>query len=129
MISNGNTLSIGSIVPNLPNMSTTIEGWFQNIIVALVVKTMVNNRVVETTTDYETRGVLQPQTIQQLEIKPEGQRSWKWYMLHCQPSLSLKTDDEVVIRGEHYRVMGRWGFDEYGFVQYELVQDYVADTP
>lgn len=123
-ISNGKDLLIGSFYPNLPNMSTTLESWFQNIVIGLITKTLENNRVVETTTDYPTLGVIQPLTTEQLEIKPEGQRSWKWFMLHCQPSLSLKTDDTVTIRGSRYRVMGRGGFDEYGYIMYELVQDY-----
>lgn len=129
MIFNGNTLRIGSDNPNLPNMSTTLESWFQNIVVGVITKVVENNRVRESTMDFQTRGVLQPLDAQQLEIKPEGQRSWKWFILHCQPSLSLQTDDTVTIKSKRYRVMGRWGFDEYGFIKYELVQDYETSIP
>lgn len=124
MITNGNSLNLNQITPALPNMSTTLEAWFQKIVIGLLTTTIVNNRAVSTTQDFETMGVLQPFSAEQLEIKKEGERSWKWYMLHCQPSLSLQTDDTVIVRTKRYRVMGRWGFDEYGFIQYELVQDY-----
>ena len=131
-IFNANTVRLGAIFPNLPNMSPTLESWFQPITIGLIAKTLENNRVIETTTDYPTRGVLQPLSTELLEIKPEGQRSWKWYMLHCQPSLSLRTDDTVTIREERYRVMGRSGYSDYGYIMYELVQDYetaIEETP
>lgn len=129
MIIDGNSKSIGDENRSLPNMGSTLEGWFQKLIIGLVDKTTVNNRTVETQTSIETRGVLQPLAIEQLEIKPEGQRSWKWFMLHCQPSLSLKTDDTAIIKGSRYRVMARFGFDDYGYVQYELVKDYETIIP
>lgn len=124
MITNGNSRLIGDQNPTLPSMANTIEGWFERLVIGLVTKTTVNNRTEETQVSIETRGVIQPLAADQLEIKPEGQRSWKWYMLHCQPSLSLATDDTAIIKGNRYRVMGRFGYDDYGYVQYELVRDY-----
>lgn len=124
MITNGNSQLIGDTNPTLPSMSATLEGWFQKLIIGLITKTTVNNRTEEAVTNIETKGVIQPLSIEQLEIKPEGQRSWKWHMLHCQPSLSLATDDTAVIKGGRYRVMGKFGYDDYGYVQYELVKDY-----
>ena len=105
-------------------MGATLEGWFQKIVIGLITKLTVNNRTEETQVLIETLGTIQPLSAEQLEIKPEGQRSWKWFMLHCQPSLSLQTDDTVVIRGSRYRVMGRFGYDDYGYVQYDLVKDF-----
>jgi hypothetical protein len=129
MITNGNALRIGELTPQLPNVSSTIEGWFQDIVIGIISAPVVKGRVVETVSELQTRGVLQPLTAQQLELKPEGERSWKWYMLHCQPSLSLQTDDTVTIKGGRYRVMGRWGYDDYGYVQHELVKDYESVIP
>lgn len=128
-IFNAADVPLSELNTNLPNMSTTLSGWFQNIIVGLLTKTTVSNRTVETTVDYDTRGVVQPFTPEQLEIKSEGERSWKWFMLHCQPSLVLQTDDIVTIRNVRYRVMGKLGFDAYGYIQYELVDDYTTTIP
>lgn len=128
-IFNAADVPLSELNSNLPNMATTLEGWFQKIIVGLITKTIVNNRTVETSTDYETRGVKQPFSPEQLEIKPEGERSWKWFMLHCQPSLQLQTDDIVTIKGQCYRVNDKLGFDEYGYLQYELVDDYKTTIP
>jgi len=128
-IFNAADVPLSELNTNLPNMSTTLSGWFQNIIVGLITKTVVNNRTVETSVNYDTRGVVQPFTPEQLEIKSEGERSWKWFMLHCQPSLVLQTDDIITIRNVRYRVMGKLGFDAYGYIQYELVDDYTTTIP
>lgn len=126
MITNGKDTAIG--YTGLPDVSSTLEGWFQKIVFGIVAKSLVNNRTVETITQIESQGVLQPLTAQQLEIKPEGQRGWNWFMLHCQPSLSLQLDDTVNISGTRfngrYRVMARTGYDQYGYIQYDLVKDY-----
>lgn len=63
------------------------------------------------------RGVLAPLTAQQLSIKPEGQRSWRWWNLYTKRDLTLDwiiTDMDNV----KFRVMNRrhWG----SFLEYEL---------
>jgi len=131
MIFNANSQNLTDVNTGLPQMGSTLEGWFQNIVVGIITKTMVNNRVVETTVNTDTKGVVQPFSDEQLAILPEGQRSWPWYMIHCQPSLSLRTDDTITIKGDRYRVMGRGNYDAYGFAQYNLVKDYdtlIANT-
>ena len=132
MITNGKDFSIGDNNTALPNMSTALLGWMQNIRVGLVGKAVVVGRVQETVTYYDTTGVKQPFSDEQLSILPEGQRSWKWFTLHCLPSLPLRTDDTIILSGSRYRVMSRGNFDEYGFAVYNLVQDYetvIPETP
>ena len=128
-IVDGNTISLTGMTPQLPNMASTIEGWFQDIVIGIITSTVVAGRVVETSNNVSTRGTLQPLNAQQLDLKPEGERNWKWYMLHCQPGLSLQNDDTVTIKGDRYRVMGRWGYDDYGFAMFELVKDYDTVIP
>lgn len=132
MIFNAASVTLGNAQTNLPNMSQTLEGWFQEIVVGILTKTTVNFRTVETTQDFTTRGVLQPFDEQQLKILPEGQKAWQWYMLHCQPSLALQPDDTVTIKGARYRNMGVMGYGDYGYIQYRLVKDYettILPTP
>lgn len=129
MIFNAKDRLLNQVTPNLPNMGATVASYFQNLVIGLLTKSIVNNRVQEVTTNYETKGTIQPLTQEELAIKPEGERSWKWQMLHCQPSLSLKTDDIALIKGIRYRVMGRKGYTDYGYVRYELVEDYETEIP
>lgn len=129
MITNANSIPLNMTTPNLPNMGGTLEGWFQKMAIGLISKVIVSNRVQETVTPYEVMGVIQPFSAEELQIKPEGQRSWRWHMIHCQPSFPVKTDDTIVYRNERYRVMSKWGYDAYGFCQYDAVKDYETVIP
>lgn len=108
----------------LPNMSATITGWFQNLTFTKVVKTVVDHEVKEGYENISTSGVRQPFSPQQIKILPEGQRAWKWEMIHALPSLLLKIDDIIIFDNVRYRVMERLDYKEYGYVQYNICQDY-----
>ena len=114
----------------LPNMSDVIGNWFQLLTFDKVIKTIVNFNVVETTTPLMFQGVFQPFTKQKLMMKPEGQRLWKWFMVHAWPTLILNPDDVIIDQsGTQYRVMEKNDLKEYGFVEYDLVQDYTGSGP
>lgn len=109
---------------NLPNMQDAMASWFQALVFKVITKSIVNFIEVETETLCNCQGVMQPLSEQQLGMKPEGQRDWKWYNLHADVSLILSPDDVVVYKGERFRVMGKKDYKEYGYVQYNLGQDY-----
>ncbi len=69
-------------------------------------------------------GTWQPFTIEQLKIKPEGQRSWKWFMLHTTTDVVLLTDDVIKKNGQSFVVMEKGNYDENGYVMYHIVDAY-----
>ena len=111
--------------PNLPQLSTAVLGWSQSMYIGVVCKYQEDYKTVETVlTDYY-RAVKQPLSVKQLDIKPEGQRGWKWLQLHSEPKLQLQLDDIIILDGgDRYRVMGRKDYSEYGYVEYELVKGF-----
>ena len=94
----------------------------------LITKTITDYNLTETATTISTKGVRQPFSAQQLSIKPEGQRAWKWEILHCLPNVKLNPDDIVVFNGVRYRVMEKLDYSEYGYLEYHIIQDYTAAT-
>ena len=122
MITNGKDKPIS--FTGLPQVGDVLPSWFQTLTFYLVTKVLVNFEVEETTLTISTKGVRQPMSAQQLSIKPEGQRAWKWETLHCLPDVKLKVDDIVIFDGVKYRVMQRWDWTEYGYMQYEICQAY-----
>ncbi len=110
----------------LPNVADAMYGWFQSLIFTRVVKTIVDYQAVETKTNYSFYGVKQPFTAQQLMIKPEGQRKWKWFTVHAEITLILVPDEIIYFGSENYRVMQKLDYKEYGYVEYHLVQDYTG---
>lgn len=125
-ISSASDLSVQDAASPLPSMRETLTGWFRPMILTRVVKKVVDFEMSETREERNCMGVIQPFGPRELKIKPEGERSWNWQMLHTTPDVALRNDEEFTIRGTRYRVMSQKNWTEYGYIAYELVQDYVA---
>lgn len=119
---------LGSNPGTLPDVSDALLGWFQKMRFVKIAKSVVNFKVVELATPFETMGVRQPFTAQQLMMKPEGQRKWLWQTMHALPDTVLRPDDVIVFGDIPYRVMEKLNWTEYGFVEYHIVQAYNSDT-
>lgn len=113
----------------VPDVSGALLDYFQPMVFALVKKTIVNSQVVESTSPINFQGVIQPFTERQLLLRPEGERAWTWFTLHADPSLTLNVDDVVLWHGKQTRAMARKNFELYGYVEYQLVQDWTGAGP
>ena len=113
----------------MPNMSETLNGWLQSLIFNVVVKTVENGLVIETTQDIKFQGVWQPLGLRQLQMKPEHQRSWDWVLVHSKTDLALHNDDVIKFRGIQYRVMAQNDYSLNGYFEYHLTQDYQGAGP
>ena len=126
MIKNGRDLPFGLAASALPNMSSALTGLFQPLNFILIQKSLVNGLLQEIETPVNTKGVREPWQPQALLVKPEGQRAWKWETLRCLPEVILVPDDRVNFDGSVYRVMQKYDYKEYGYVQYDIAQDFTA---
>lgn len=109
---------------DLPDMSAGIQMFFQKIVIEIVFKRNVDGYLKEETNTIKTQGVRVTQTSQQLAIKPEGERHWKWSNLFLVPGSKLEVDYIVKIQDVKYRVMQKKDNKEYSVTEYELLQDY-----
>jgi hypothetical protein len=112
-----------------PDVSGAMTEYFQPLVFEKLVKTVQGFQALETQTPINTQGILQPFTARQLFLKAEGQRAWTWFTLHALPTLVLEVDDVVMYKGVQTRVMSRKDYSLYGFVEYELVQDWTGAGP
>lgn len=124
MIINGKDTPLANSFGTLPNVSDVLPDWFQGMTFQLVTKTLVDYEVVESLTTINTQGVRQPMSAQRISLKPEGQRAWKWETIHCLPDVKLNIDDIILFGGVKYRVMHKWNWAEYGYLEYEICQAY-----
>ncbi len=109
---------------SVPSMRGALRGWTRPITITLIRKQLVNYEAKEgNAIQIQTTGVLQPLSAEKLELKPEGERSWVWKQLHCAYP-EMQTDNVAIIFGVRYRVMAKTSFADYGFVKYELVEDF-----
>jgi len=126
---NASNVLLGTINPNLPQMTGTLNDWFMPMVFSRVTKTVVAGQAVETMTEVNFRGVIQPLKNRDLMLKPEGQRSWTYQWLHAEPGLDLNTDDVITFQGKQTRVVAVKDYRLYGYIEYQLVQDYTGAGP
>lgn len=113
----------------VPDVSGALMDLFQPMVFTKVGKETIGFQDVETAEPINFRGVVQPLSGRRLELKPEGQRAWTWLLLHAEPVLTLQVDDVIEYLGVQTRVMARKDFSLYGYVEYELVQDWIGAGP
>ena len=124
MIKNGKDKTLDQQKGSLPNVSVALKNWFQNISFLKISKTVVNGRVQESVTNTSFRGVWQPMGSQDLEIKPEGQRDWRWFTIHSDIDIELVPDDKIIYLEKEYRVMKKDDYNLYGYYKYDVVESF-----
>jgi len=122
-IASANQLSV-SAQSQLPSILGAVRSYFRPLTLTFIQKKIVDHEITEARSVLSCQGTIQPFAPYKLSLKPEGQRSWNWQMLHTSPEVALKNDEEFTIRGIRYRVMAQSDWSEYGYILYELVQDY-----
>lgn len=124
MITNAKDIPLSLGASALPDVRDAVMALFQPIRVGIVVVERVNGfPSARISVSVNTLGVKQPMP-EQLVVKKEGERSWRWFTIHCSPDLILRTDDIFVLNRVQYRVMSREDWAEYGYLKYEVIEDY-----
>lgn len=126
MIANACNVSVSDAALPMPSVRETIMGWFRPLTLSKVIQRTVDFETVETEIPIKTQGTVQPFSPSMLQLKPEGTRSWEWLQIHATPDLQLETEDVIRYKGTQYRVMFSNGYEENGFVEYHVVNDYQA---
>jgi len=128
-IQNGKDVPLNQSAGFVPNVQGALDGWLQPMTFLQVVKTVAGFQVSESAAPVSFNGVWQPFTDRQLEMKPIGQRSWSWFMVHSKVALPLVPDDVVQYLGNQYRVMSVRDYALYGYFEYHLILDFDGSGP
>lgn len=114
-----------SLRSGMPNMANTLNGWEVPLSLIKVIQSVSEGDLVTTEKQINFMGVWQPLRNEQLELKPEGQRSWQWCWIHAKAGeLNLETADKVIFNGERFKVVTKKDYSLNGFVEYEICRDY-----
>lgn len=129
-INNASSSTLNKAVnTNLPNVSAAVVKWFQPMSFFKVTKTTVAYQESEEMVETKTMGTWQPLKPREVSYKPEGQRAFSWFRLHALPDFVLEEDEVVIKDGVQYRVKGFWPYNEYGYVEYHMYEDYSGRGP
>lgn len=127
MIQSARNITLNNINNSLPNMSSTIQGWFLNITFDYIERVKDGADWIETEPKkIKTKGVVQPPKDEELRILPEGTWSWDWLMLHCLPDTPISTNNYIIYDGVKYKVMAKKDFTKYGYIRYMLLEAFRA---
>lgn len=114
-----------SLLTGLPQMANTLNGWEVPISIIKITQSIVDGDVVKGEEQIDFMGVWQPLRDEELQSKPEGQRSWEWYWIHAKSgTLNLQTQDKIKFQGKRFKVMAVKDYSLNGFVEYHIVRDY-----
>ena len=114
-----------TLYTGLPQMSNTLNGWEVPLTLTKITQKIVDGDSVDTEEKINFQGVFQPLREDQLQSKPEGQRSWSWYWIHAKAgTLNLHTQDKIIFDGTKYKVMAVKDYSLYGYIEYQVILDY-----
>jgi hypothetical protein len=116
-----------------PNMADAFRDWTISTKFAYIEKEVSDFEVKETQLVYNLQGLFQPATPQAIALKPEGQRTWKWWSLITEYKekccRKLKLDDIIVDEaGKQYRVMAIYDWHIAGFYACDLTEAYIGQS-
>lgn len=112
----------------MPQMRDTLTGWEVPLTLVKVIQDIVEGDAVFTEQQINFMGCWQPLRDEELQFKPEGQRSWEWIWIHAKSSeLNLQTADKVIFNDKRYKVMSVKDYSLNGFVEYQLIRDFESE--
>lgn len=115
-------------ISGMPQMKAAFAGWFSNITVVRIAEEITDGFVETTETEVTFKGTFQPLDPEQIQLKPDGQRSWQWVQIHCLTgSLNLETNDRILFNDTKYKVMNVYDYSLNNFIEYHLVRDYESE--
>ena len=109
----------------MPNMANTLTGWEVHLTLVKITQDIIEGEKATTEEKINFLGVWQPLRDEQLQFKPEGQRSWEWVWIHAKSgNLNLSTQDKIIFQNKRFKVMSVKDYSLNGYIEYELVRDY-----
>lgn len=119
-----NTLN-NIIKSGMPQMASTLNGWEVPLIIIKIIQNVIEGDLVTSEQTFNFKGVWQPLSAEQLNLLPEGQRSWENVWIHCKSSeLNLETGSKVLFNNKRYKITQKKDYGLNSFVEYMLIRDY-----
>lgn len=112
----------------MPQMRDTLTGWEVPLTLVKVIQDIVDGDAVFTEQEINFLGCFQPLKDEELQFKPEGQRSWSWYWIHAKAgTLNLQTADKIIFNNKRYKVMSVKDYSLNGFIEYQIIRDFESN--
>lgn len=108
----------------MPNMAMAFGNWIETGPVLILHTVLKQGEAVRLSRTTIAGTAVQPLSAQKIAMKPEGERAWKWWMIHATNALDAMVGDVIEIRKVGYRLMAKFDFSRNGYSHFEAVEDY-----
>jgi hypothetical protein len=95
----------------------------QPVNVMTVTQQMINGYYKPISQTIATQASIQP-LPQELALKMEGERNWRWSLIHILPNVDLQNNDLITLFGIQYKVMKKEAWFQYGYLAYYVVEGF-----
>ena len=112
---------------SMPRVNAALNGWFSNIVLQVVAQTNDKGLLQQTQTEVSFKGVIQPLQAEKIQLKAEGQRSFRWLQIHCATGNPLSPNDRIEYDGQRYKVMDKLDYSLNGYIEYHCVEDFTDE--
>lgn len=111
--------------PMLTDVSAGIKMMMQNVKIKLIDKSNINGNLQETVKrEFNVMAFKVVYKPQEVDIKEEGERAWKWFKIRTPEKIGIKVDDIIKFQGTNYRVKNESDAKEYGTIAYIVIEDF-----
>lgn len=112
----------------MPQMGHVLDGWEVPLTLIKIIQDVEEGDLAYKEERFNFMGVFQPMSMEQLQLLPEGQRSWSHYWIHCKSGqLNLETADKIIFNNKMYKVIEKKDYSLNGYVEYHIVTDYTDE--
>lgn len=121
MLTNAKNFTIPRNVGGLPDASAAVMVLLQPVNVMTVTQQLFNGYYRPISQTVATQASVQP-LPQELAIKMEGERNWRWSLIHILPNVDLQNNDLITLFDIQYKVMKKENWAQYGYIDYIVVE-------
>lgn len=118
---NACNLTLPENTGGLPSVASAIMSLLQPVVVTIVTQQMINGYYKTISNVVKTQASIQP-LPQNLEPKMEGERNWRWSLIHILPVIDLQNNNFITLFGVQYKVMKQENWTQYGYRSYFVVE-------
>ena len=125
-IMNARDKKMNDQISGQPDLSWAVDGWFESIFFVHVQTQLIDGFAQDILVPIKTRGTIQPMAQTLVNMRPEGERKWRWLTIHCVPDVKLSISDKIIVDEVAYRVQGLWYYRRNGFIIYDCGEDFTS---
>lgn len=111
-------------LPSMPDNSHSVMRFLSPLVFEKIQTTNINGLAQKVPIFIKTLGSIQPLSGRALVVKPEGERSWKWYQIHTLTNVDLKNNDRIKIQKVLYKVMSKFDYSRSGYLEFHCITDF-----